>query len=137
MNNALHQVALLPLCRTFRDAWQLKHEPREEDYTSSSSSTASRHQQRRLHSIPDFLSSGPMTDVAYKVALKEAGSDKMAYAFVRYLTHCVQVHHVACTMLYIVWTPEAHADAAAVMNSPCSCGSPRCLLKSDATCDVQ
>jgi hypothetical protein len=71
-----------------------------------------------------------MTDVAYQMAVKEAGSDKMLYAFARYLTHCVQVLHAATTMLCIVWTAEDDTDAG--MNITCSCGSRRCMLKSAA-----
>jgi hypothetical protein len=71
-----------------------------------------------------------MTDVAYQMAVKEAGSDKMLYAFARYLTHCVQVLPLAIAMLCIVWAAEDDTDAG--MNITCSCCSRRCMLKSAA-----
>jgi hypothetical protein len=71
-----------------------------------------------------------MTDVAYKMAMKEAGSDKMLYAFARYLTHCVQVHHVA--LCHAQSGRLNYTDADPVMSSTCRCCSPRCMPKSAA-----
>lgn len=89
-------LPMLPLLRTFRDEWQRQHEPLDTDYRGSSSSSGpsrpSLPQRRRLHAIPDSLAPrDPMTAEAYKAAVVEAASDKMAYSFVRYLMHCLQV----------------------------------------------
>lgn len=87
----LNTHCTLQVVRTFRDAWQRKHEPLDTDYSGSSGPSLFYLPRRRLHAIPDSMDPrDPMTAETNKMAVAEAATDKMSYSFVRYITRCSQ-----------------------------------------------